>query len=89
MSKTVIEIAPRKILGYILLAIGIFLFLYVAIVGLLLATGTTQPLKVATQSYPTVDVIAGMGLQIGICSVLTGVAFAIAKIGLSLIIKED
>jgi hypothetical protein len=44
MSK--IEVTPKKLFGYVLLATGIILFLYVAVDAILLVNGTLEPIKI-------------------------------------------
>jgi hypothetical protein len=63
MSKNTIEVTPRTIVGYILLGGAIVLFLYVTIMGVFLANGTFQPLKVAIANPVNGnDVITGIVL---------------------------
>jgi len=70
----------------VLLVAGIILFLYVAVNAILLANGTFEPIKVeiASPNFGN-DVFAGILLTIGLFGVLTGIAYAIAKIGLNII----
>ena len=84
MSK--IEVTQKQLFGYVLLVAGIILFLYVAINAILLANGTFEPIKIeiASPNYGN-DVFAGILLTIGLFGVLTGIAYAIAKIGLNII----
>jgi hypothetical protein len=81
-----IEVTTKQVFGYVLLAAGIILFFDITLNAILLATGTLQPIKVemSNPGYGN-DVFAGIILQIGLFGVLTAVAFAIAKIGLSII----
>jgi len=72
--------------GYVLLVGGIILFLYIAVNAILLVNGTFEPIKVEIPSPSWGnDVFAGILLTIGLFGVLTGVAFAISKIGLNII----
>jgi hypothetical protein len=84
MSKNVIEVTPRKILGYVLLALGIILWLIVIVTGLLLAIGMIQPIRVPNLGYG-IDVVAGIVLQLGIYAILVGIGFGLAKNGVDLI----
>ena len=84
MSK--IEVTTKQLFGYALLVAAIILFIYITANAILLINGTFQPIKVemTNPSYGN-DTIAGIILQIGLFAVLTGVALAVAKIGLNLI----
>ena len=85
LDKAVIELTPKKLFGYILVAAGIILFLYVVINAVLLINGTIQPLKIEDVGLTSgSDVLAGIILQVGLFGVLTGIAYAIARIGLSI-----
>ncbi|HMK95685.1 MAG TPA: hypothetical protein VK536_09850 [Candidatus Limnocylindrales bacterium] len=85
MSKNVnvIEVTPRKILGYVLLGIAIILFFYVILSGVLLATGTIHAITIY-DSYQY-GVFADIGLQLGIYAILAGVAFGIGKLAVDLV----
>ena len=83
MGKNVIEVTPKKILGYVLLTVAIILFVYVIVSGVLLASGTIHTVTIYN-SYQY-GVFAGIILQLGIYGILAGVAFGIAKIGVDLV----
>jgi len=81
MSK--IEVTPRKILGYALIALALILWSIVIVSGLLLVMGMFQPLRVPNVGYG-VDVVAGIVLEIGIYAILVGIGFGLAKSGIDL-----
>ena len=83
MGKTNNEVTPRKLLGYVLIAVAIILFVFVIVSGVLLAAGTIHPIMAYT-SYPN-GVFAGILLQLGIYAILAGVGFGIAEIGVDLV----
>ena len=84
MSKR--EVTPKKLFGYVLLATGIILFLYVTVDAILLVNGTLEPIKIEMAgSSSGYDVFAGIILTIGLFAVLIGIAYGIAKIGLNII----
>jgi hypothetical protein len=86
MQTSKIEVTQKQLFGYVLLVAGIILFLYVAVDAILLVNGTFEPIKVeiASPNYGN-DVFAGIILTIGVFGVLTGIGYAIAKVGLNLI----
>lgn len=84
MSTDVVEVTPRRILGYVLLALGIIVWFVVVVMGMLLATGVIQPLKVPNLDYGF-DVIFGMGLQLGVYTILVGIGAGLAKAGVDLV----
>jgi hypothetical protein len=82
--SNVIEVTPQKILGYILLAFGVVLWIIVITMGILLVTGTIQPISIPSLGYGA-DVIVGISFQLGIYAILVAVGMGLAKTGADLI----
>jgi hypothetical protein len=70
-------------LGYVLIAVAIVLFVFVIVSGVLLAAGVIHPIMAYT-SHPS-GVFAGIVLQLGIYAILAGVGFGLAEIGVGLV----
>jgi hypothetical protein len=82
MSK--IEVTPRRILGYIMIALGLILWSIVIVSGLLLVMGILQPIRVPNVGYG-IDVVVGIVLQLGVYAILVGIGFGLAKNGVDLV----
>lgn len=85
MGRNVIELTPRKILGYVLLTVGISFSVILIIGVILLATGMLTPIKIPVPNQSSgIDVFAGLALEIGLLAILSAVAFGMCKIGVEL-----
>lgn len=84
MSSNIIEVTPRKVLGYILIALGLVLWSIVIVTSLLLIMGIMQPIKVPNVGYG-LDLVVGMVLQLSVYALLVGIGFGLAKNGVDLV----
>jgi len=86
MDKSVIEVTPKTMFGYILFFIGIILLGYIGIQCFLLGNGTLEPLKIGEEllyDYET-QLFLGIMLQIGMNGLVIAISFILMKIGLNI-----
>jgi len=79
MDKSVIEVTPKKMFGYVLFFIGIILLGYIGIQCFFLANGTIEPIQVEideTQYTEGLNSLLGIILQIGMNGLLIAIARA-------------
>jgi len=87
MNKSVIEVTPKTILGYVLFCIGLFLLVYIAFTCFMLANGTFEPLKIVFEENPMTDETAsllGVFVQIGMYGILMFASSILMRVGLSI-----
>jgi len=87
MNKSVIEVTPKTILGYVLFSIGLFLFAYVAFTCFMLASGTFEPLTIEFEESPLNEEFAiflGTLVQIGMYGILMFASSILMKTGLNI-----
>jgi len=88
MDKSVIEVTPKKMFGYILFCVGLVLIVYVAIQCYFLANGTLEPLKIEVNDEITLEdetvISLGILLQTGMYALLIAIAFILMKTGLNI-----
>jgi len=88
MSKSVIEVSPKTILGYVLFCIGLFLLVYVVFTCFMLANGTFEPLTIEFEESPFNEEFAmflGSLVQIGMYGILMFASSILMKVGLSIV----
>ncbi len=84
-----IEVTPRSVLGYIMIAFALVLWIIVIVSSILLLLGILEPIMVPDigrwGTQLGIDEIMGIVLQLGIYSLLAGIGYGLAKNGTDLV----